>query len=377
MANSREVLLKLVRLAMGWESDYSLPEDINWVEVLEESSEQGVAAIMLDGYDKLIQKNPISNGGLTTSNNKALLLQAIGQVPLIESSNKMHLEALKELGSLLQKAGVPFLLMKGFSCGQYYPIPYHRPCGDIDIYPGEWFEKSNNALKEAGIGVEKHYYRHSVSFVHDVMVENHLVLCDLRGPNKQTRDLEKQLKSEAEWSFYSGKQAVVNGEAIPGGIFPTADFNALFLPWHVSSHFAFERVTLRHLLDWALFLTHDGKNINVEKFSEAKAKYTFGYSKFADILTVLALKYLNMSVDEIPDPIIKEALRIDDALALKVLDYMFVGQPRERDKNVWIFRWNNAKRVLQERWKYKELYNESAFRFLTRKAWDAVFHYGE
>ena len=54
MANSRDILLKLVRLAMGWESDYTLPEDIDWQEVLEMASEQGVEAIALDGFDVYI-----------------------------------------------------------------------------------------------------------------------------------------------------------------------------------------------------------------------------------------------------------------------------------------------------------------------------------
>ncbi len=141
MANSRDILLKLVRLAMSWENDYILPEDVDWAEVLDLSSEQGVVAIMLDGYETLTHRTPSVNGGLNIPQNKTLLLQAIGQVPIIESTYKQHLDALKELGNELQEAGVPFLLMKGFACGQYYPIPQHRLCGDIDIFPGEWFEK--------------------------------------------------------------------------------------------------------------------------------------------------------------------------------------------------------------------------------------------
>lgn len=55
MIDSREILLKLVRLAMGWECDYKLPDGIDWAEVLELSSEQGIAAIILDGYETLTQ----------------------------------------------------------------------------------------------------------------------------------------------------------------------------------------------------------------------------------------------------------------------------------------------------------------------------------
>ncbi len=377
MADSRDLLLKLIRIAMGWEDDYTLPEDIDWAQVLDMASEQGVAAIILDGYEVLIQKNPDVKEGLSSPKNKKLLLQAIGQVPIIEANYNQHVVALKELGNVLNKAGVPFVLMKGFACGQYYPNPKHRPCGDIDIYLGESFANSNEALKTAGIGVDMHYYRHSVSYVKDVMVENHRVLCDLRGPRKQTRDLEKQLEREAELCLYSGQQAVVDGEVISGAKFPTADFNALFLPWHVSAHFSLERVTIRHLLDWALFLTNDGKDIDIEKFRKAKKLYTFGFSKFADILTALALKYLKMPMATVPLSIVEDAYKADGALVSMVFDYMFVGQPRERVENLWRFRCNNIKRVWLERWKYKELYGMGVGRFLIHKMYGVIFRVGD
>ena len=48
MGNSRDVMLKLVRMAMGWETDFSLPDDVNWSEVLDLAHDQGVAAVILD-----------------------------------------------------------------------------------------------------------------------------------------------------------------------------------------------------------------------------------------------------------------------------------------------------------------------------------------
>lgn len=375
MANNKEILLKLVRIAMGWETDLSLPQDVEWAAVFELAKEQGVVAIVLDGLDICQAKNPEIN--LVSINDKPLLLEAIGQVQAIEISYQKHLAALKELAKILGGHGVPFILMKGFACGQYYPIPKHRECGDIDIYPGDKFEESNRALIDTGIGIDDHYYRHSVSVVKGVMVENHRVLCDLRGPRKQTRELELQLEEEAEWSFYSDKRIVVGDETVEAGRYPTADFNALFLPWHVSAHFMFERVTLRHLLDWARFLVNEGKNINVEKFSEAKRRYSFGYGKIADILTNLSLRYLNMPTNDVPDAIITDACAFDNLLSDKVFDYMFTGQPRERDKNVWKFRLNNVKRIWKERWKYMEVYDTSVLMFTIRKVWGVLHGVGE
>lgn len=136
------------------------------------------------------------------------------------------------------------------------------------------------------MGVDPYYYRHSASIIDGVMIENHKILGDLRGPKKQTRELEEWLKREANKSIEGGKNVNVMEHDIPRGVFPSANFNALFLPWHVSAHFAFERVTLRHLLDWALFLNKDGKDVDVELFRNAKNKFSYGYSKMADVLHI-------------------------------------------------------------------------------------------
>ena len=377
MVNSREVLLKLVRLTMGWEMDFSLPKDIVWQEVLTLAQEQGVSAIVIDGYEILNKNNPNLMGGLTSSENKGLLLDAIGQTHVIESTYQQHLEALKEVGKIMGEAGIPFILMKGFACGQYYPNPRHRACGDIDIYLGDQYDKSNEAFTAAGIGVDPYYYRHSASFVKGVMVENHRVLCDLRGPKHQTRALECQLEDEANGSIREGEDVVVDNVSIEGAKFPIADFNALFLPWHVSAHFLIERVTVRHLLDWALFLTHEGKSINVEKFRDAKKMYTYGYSKMVDILTNLSLRYLNMPTAGIPKEIIDDAEGFDNNLADKVFNYMFEGELKERDSRLWKERLNNVKRIWQERWKYQEIYGMNVLEFLLMKVKGVVFKEGE
>lgn len=345
MASSREVLLKLVRMAMGWETNFLLPANIDWNEVLSIAQEQGVNAIAVDGLEVYMSKHPQDSTTRNSVDFKQILLETIGGLQMVEYNYKNHVAALTELSEILNNKGIPFMIMKGFACGQYYPNPKHRPCGDIDIYPGDKFDESNLVLKDAGVNSDPYYYRHSVSYIKNVMIENHRVLGDLRGYRKQSRQFEEQLDREANNSIIYGKDVVVEGSAIKGAKYPLADFNALFLPWHVSAHFAFEKVTIRHLLDWALFLVNEGKGINVEKFKEAKQRYTHGYKKIADILTNLSIRYLNMPTETVPKGIVDEAIAFDSMLADKVFDYMFVGQPRERDANVWKFRWNNLKRV--------------------------------
>lgn len=371
MANSRDILLKLVRIAMGWEVDFSLPKDIDWKEVLSLAQEQGVNAIAVDGLEIWMKHEPQL---LSSPSDKQILLEAIGLLQMVEVNNLHQLSALKKLSQILSEKEIPFMIMKGFACAQYYPNPQHRPCGDIDIYPGGKFQESNNALKDAGVNVDPHYYRHSVSYINDIMVENHCVLGDLRGPKKQTRELETWLKREANNALLKEKEAKIKGQVIPGGVFPTANFNALFLPWHVSAHFMFEKVTIRHLLDWALFLTRDGKEIDINLYMDAKKKFTYGYSKITDILTNLSLRYLNFPEGDIPNRIIEDAMNFDEQLADRFFNYMFAGRPRERDENVWKFRWNNVKSAWRERWKYKKIYNMPVFLFLWYKVIGVLSH---
>ena len=354
-------------MAMGWETDFSLPEDVNWKDVLHIAQEQGVNAIVVDGLEVYMSKLPQGSAAKSSAEFKQILLEAIGGLQMVEYNYMNHVAALTELSEVLSNNGIPFMIMKGFACGQYYPNPKHRPCGDIDIYPGDKFEESNQALKDAGVDSDPYYYRHSASYIKNVMIENHRVLGDLRGPKKQTRELEEWLEREANKSLKEDKMAKVLDQEIKGGVYPTANFNALFLPWHMSAHFAFERVTLRHLLDWALFLVHEGKDIDIEMFREAKKNFTYGYGKLADISTALALKYLKMPMDDILKPIIQDAKSIDDVLVDKVWDYMFVGQPRERDTKQWKERFNNIQRVWTERWKYQELYGMSVYKFILYK----------
>jgi len=356
---------------MGWETDFSLAKNVDWKEVLLLAQEQGVNAIAVDGLEIWMKHEPQL---LSSPNDKQILLEAIGLLRMVEVNNLHQLSALKKLSQILSDNEIPFMIMKGFACAQYYPNPNHRPCGDIDIYPGPLFDESNQALKDAGVGVDPYYYRHSASIIDGVMIENHKILGDLRGPKKQTRELEEWLKREANKSIEGGKNVNVMEHDIPRGVFPSANFNALFLPWHVSAHFAFERVTLRHLLDWALFLNKDGKDVDVELFRNAKNKFSYGYSKMADVLTYLSLRHLRMPVGDIPVGIIDDAVNVDNILADRVFNYMFTGIPRERDDNVWKFRWNNVKQIWREKWKYKDIYNMTPINFLYLKVLGIVLN---
>lgn len=84
MANSREILLKLVRMAMGWETDFSLPEDVDWKDILTIAQEQGVNAIAVDGLEVYMNKQPQGSPAKNSAVFKQILLEAIGGLQMVE-----------------------------------------------------------------------------------------------------------------------------------------------------------------------------------------------------------------------------------------------------------------------------------------------------
>lgn len=356
MGESIDILLKLIRLAIGTEKDYSFPEEVNWEEVCALSFSQGVASIAVDGLQVMMENNPGACDSLHLSENEELKYRWFSSIFSAEQNYAKQLEVVSKLRKLFGMEKMPFMIMKGIALSKYYPVPEHRECGDVDIYLGQNYKKSNLLLKENGIDYDEYYYRHSVSHINGIMVENHCVLCDTRGP-KSTKLFELQLECLAD--------KCLSRES--GQVFPLPDFNALFLPWHVSAHFAFERVNLRHLLDWALFIWKDGMLINEELFLEAQNKYKYGYSAFSKILTALAIKKFHIPAEALPSFLLSAAESVDNKLCMRVFDYMLIGDLKERDERVWRSRLNNVKQVLSDNWKYRELYNMSALRFLMYK----------
>ena len=374
LTNSQAVLFRLIRIALGWDQDYSIPLGVDWNEVIILAEQQGVLPIITDGYEVYLKHNPNAESFLSKKKEDDGYASVLSSILITENDYDHHRKVLGILSEVLNKEHIPFIVMKGLSCGKYYPLPHHRPCGDIDIYTREAFEESNQALEKSGFHVEPHYYRHHVALIKGVTIENHRILCDLRGPKKQTAELETLLKKLANKSIVDGEDY---GKGFPGAHYPIADFNALFLPWHVSAHFEFERVTLRHLLDWALFLSHEGNNINISEYLVYKRKFTYGLGPFADILTDLSIRYLGLPKETIPVELVIDAENCDKDLSDKVLNRIFEDTEPASDNNVWKERWKLFKYVLKDDWKYRSLYGMSPIRFILYKLKGVIFRIGE
>ena len=152
MSPTTEVLFKLLRIALGNEKDFSLPLSVNWKEVIDLSFEQGVAAIAVDGLQRLydaVEGSSSSNASLGSSGSSSLVsslstldspeledlkYEWFGEVMNAEQDYEAHRSAISHLVHFYESQGVKMMLLKGYGLSLNYPIPSHRPVGDIDIY---------------------------------------------------------------------------------------------------------------------------------------------------------------------------------------------------------------------------------------------------
>lgn len=154
------------------------------------------------------------------------------------------------LASIDQKAreqGLPYVVLKGISLSKYYPRPDSRPCGDIDImFPGH-FEQGNALL---GAPEAKAVGKHSEMKVDGVTVENH----------RQLTDLNYKSQHKAEKYILQYLQPVPDDHCLP----PMA--NMVYILMHTVSHLtARNKLPLRNVIDWGLFLRANRTELNPDE----------------------------------------------------------------------------------------------------------------
>lgn len=194
---------------------------------------------------------------------------------------------LKTRGAVLRR-GTPHVAAQRARTEPRLPLPEHRECGDIDIYLYGQSDKGDRVLHEIGAHLYFDVPKHSEYVWDGVLIENHRTILNVRR-NRTERELNavlvRLLEKEGTHGLAPGIQA------------PRATFNAIFLIRHAAVHFQKEGIVLRHLCDWACFLTRHWDEIDHALFRTAMEDYRM--DRFADLMTAAAVEYLGA---EVPGP---------------------------------------------------------------------------
>ena len=194
MTRAAERLFALVRATLrNRMDDASLFEGTDaaqWREIYDLSSVQGVLAQAWDGMQLLPEamRPP-----------RALRLQWAVNVERIEKVYRRQERAIARLAAFYREHAIPMMLLKGYGLSLFYPVPEHRPCGDIDIWLfGRQPEADKLVAREWGVPVDVHKEHHTTFDVDGIMVENHydFVNKETHASNARLERLFKQYAAQ-------------------------------------------------------------------------------------------------------------------------------------------------------------------------------------
>lgn len=271
MTVEREFLLNLLRASLLGNTDFAVPESINWKILIDEANRQNVTVIASDGLQRLYDV-----GIYSVSRDKEELrtkAQWFAKTMKYEQRYAEQLYAAKKMGKLLASEGIQTVVLKGFSVSECYPVPSHRYCADMDCFlikDGEHleaYELGNQVMEKHGVQVSRGYYKNSSFDLPGLYVENHKFCTPFRG-NETLRRFERLLQG----MLLSGPLSAL---ADTGLCAPPPLASALFLTEHAYSHFLHEGLNLRHILDWAMFRRKHAYDVDWTAFESYVDEFSF------------------------------------------------------------------------------------------------------
>ena len=317
-----KLFLALVRGGIGNSKEDSFQFILDWKDMMVLANAQGLSAVVLDGINEILN----SNSQLSTLDSQ-LKLTWIGEV--MQNYEQRYVEYGKSLESLAgwyNQHGIKMMVLKGYkgyACSIDWPKPEHRPCGDIDIWLfGKQREADEMLTKEAGVSLDKSHHHHTVFSWGDFMVENHYDFVNVHH-HHSNGEMEMILK---ELGGDDSRYVEVFGERV---YLPSPNLHALFLLRHSMSHFASERITLRHLLDWAFFVKKHGQEVDWRWLLEILER--FGMRRLFDIFNAICIEDLGFESYIFP-PLTK----VDGLIKNRVLSEIISPEFYEREPNAFL-----------------------------------------
>ena len=361
MTQETETLFKLLRVALGNEKEVSLPNDVDWEMVFNLSVKQGIVNIAYDGLQTLMDAHPNDTFGFDNPEMENLRYKWIGYGMCAEQKYNQYVQTIADLAGLYSSRGYKMLLLKGYGLSLYYPIPAHRPTGDIDIVvfdkEGRYAQQEADAFfnSNKGFSVTKSRMGHHSHFHYNgSTVENHYEFSNTYRGVKRNHEFEELLKSICPVGMRESK---MNGNTL---YLPSPTLNALFLMWHMATHFYSSEITLRQVCDWVQFIDKEYDSVDWELVKPAYNKR--GMGDFARAIDRLAVKYFG-----IKKKVFAEYSELDDNNAEKIVDDII--NPR-----VYSSFFTRFFRYYKEGWKYKLAFQSNWFKSLLNSVIVHLFH---
>ncbi|MDD5891458.1 MAG: nucleotidyltransferase family protein [Bacteroidales bacterium] len=230
---------ELIRVSIEQQENLSqVPTEREWVELFNSAVKQAVAGVCFYGVQRLPKEQktclPVS-----------LRMEWLAMAAQIQARNELINRRCLELQQMLAENGLKGCVLKGRGVADLYKVDYnsnlgiYRQCGDIDV----WVDASREELVDYVMKVaptrefdQKHIHYHVFD---DVDVEMHWIPVNRNSP-RFNRILGAYFRKESSRQFSNR-----SGEVC----YPTIDFQLVHQLLHVYSHYVYEGVGLRQLMD--------------------------------------------------------------------------------------------------------------------------------
>lgn len=328
-----------------------------WQEVYRLGKEQGVTGLLFDKV-KVLPKE--------VAPPREVALKWMSHAMSIERQTKDLFQKSVEFAEIMSRLGLRTIVLKGSALCGYYPNPWYREYGDLDCYLYEdrggltcWdgcYEKGNQIAESEGLDVKRGFYKHSHIKYKGMEVENHQFSLPIKD-GKEVKELERELRRLVA----SSKRLNAIGDT---DLYrPSADFTALFLTAHSLSHFLFESIKLRHVMDWAFFLKAEQEHVDWDNFWRWCER--MHYTRFVKCLNYICEHHLGM---ELVAGLKGEEDEKVSALAERILDDIFGGYSLYTQNHTgFMHRVMIIKSYLRGLWKFHQVHQRNAFWLLARR----------
>lgn len=262
MTNEFKALMQLVGAAAQGKALQKLPDDLDWARIERLANEQAVQTLL--GYALRLSPALDCPAELRES--------LVSQMRQEAFSNHAWKHSTLQLLAEMNAAGIPALLIKGYAVADCYAAPDCRMSGDTDLLIEPKNEKRACAFMKAnGFAVEHRW----TNGHHDVCrhpqlgcVELHVMLYD-------------EIVEDVWFGRMDGREFVSESAievATQDGSYRTLGYtdHMIFLMLHLIKHFIMTGMSLRMMLDVALFFSHNAERIDSVRFWKTMESLKYG-----------------------------------------------------------------------------------------------------
>lgn len=295
--DKKDVFLALVRAGLWTDHEsadfgiHGFTDSVDWEKVYQLAEKQSVIGLVLAG----IEKTNTNRTGNTNRPPQELLLQWIGEVQMLEQTNKAMNQFIENLVGGMHKKDIYAILVKGQGVAQCYERPLWRSFGDVDLLLIDCnYEKAREYLQPLSSDVMPYerYSKHLGMTIESWLVEIHGTL--RTGLSGRVDRVVDEVQKDV---FYGGNaRSWMNGRT---SIFlPSPDNDVFFVFTHFLMHFYREGMNLRQICDWCrlLWTYKDSLNHRLLEKRIRKAGLMSEWKAFSAI----AVEYLGMPAEAMP-----------------------------------------------------------------------------